>query len=116
MTGNSLHILSSIVSPNQRNRSVTFRLSILNISKIVKFKPSTSFDMRGELYRISGADLTQIDGINVMSAQTIIAEVGVDLGRFPTEAHFASFLSLCPDNQITGGKVLRRAHDVSRAV
>jgi len=68
----------------------------------------TSFDLRGELYRISGADLTQIDGINIMNAQTIIAEVGVDMSRFPSEAHFASFLGLCPDNQITGGKVFRR--------
>ena len=53
----------------------------------------TSFDLRGELYRISGA---------------LISEVGVDMSRFPSEAHFASFLGLCPDNQITGGKVLRR--------
>jgi transposase len=68
----------------------------------------TSFDLRGELYRVSGTDLTQIDGINIMNAQTIIAEVGVDMSRFPSEAHFASFLGLCPDNQITGGKVLRR--------
>jgi transposase len=68
----------------------------------------SSFDLRGELYRISGTDLTQIDGINVMTAQTIIAEVGVDMSRFPSEAHFASFLGLCPDNQITGGKVRRR--------
>lgn len=68
----------------------------------------SSFDLRGELYRISGTDLTQIDGINIMNAQTIIAEVGVDMSRFPSEAHFASFLGLCPDNQITGGKVLRR--------
>jgi transposase len=68
----------------------------------------TSFDLRGELYRISGTDLTQIDGINIMNAQTIIAEVGVDMSRFPSEAHFASFLGLCPDNQITGGKVFRR--------
>jgi transposase len=68
----------------------------------------TRFDLRGELYRISGTDLTQIDGINIMNAQTIIAEVGVDMSRFPSEAHFASFLGLCPDNQITGGKVLRR--------
>jgi transposase len=44
----------------------------------------------------------------IMTAQTIIAEVGVDMSRFPTEAHFTSFLGLCPDNQITGGKVLRR--------
>jgi transposase len=68
----------------------------------------TSFDLRGELYRISGTDLTQIEGINIMNAQTIISEVGVDMSRFPSEAHFASFLGLCPDNQITGGKVLRR--------
>jgi transposase len=68
----------------------------------------TSFDLRGELYRISGADLTQIDGINIMNAQTIIAEVGVDMSRFPSEGQFASFLGLCPDNQITGGKVFRR--------
>jgi transposase len=69
----------------------------------------TSFDLRGELYRISGTDLTQIDGINIMNAQTIIAEVGIDMSRFPSEAHFASFLGLCPDNQITGGKVFRRS-------
>jgi transposase len=68
----------------------------------------TSFDLRRELYRISGTDLTQIDGINIMNAQTIITEVGIDMSRFPSEAHFASFLGLCPDNQITGGKVLRR--------
>jgi transposase len=68
----------------------------------------TSFDVRGELYRISGTDLTQIDGINIMTAQTVIAEVGIDMSRFPSEAHFASFLGLCPDNQITGGKVFRR--------
>jgi transposase len=64
----------------------------------------------GELYRISGTDLTQIDGINVMNAETIIAEVGVDMSRFPTEAHFASFLGWCPDNRITGGKVLPPRH------
>jgi hypothetical protein len=43
----------------------------------------TSFDLRGELYRISRTSLTQIDGINVMNAQTIIAEVGVAMSRFP---------------------------------
>ncbi len=67
----------------------------------------SNFDLRSELYRISGTDLTRIDGINVITAQTIIAEVGVDMSRFPTEKHFASFLGLCPDNQITGGNVFR---------
>jgi transposase len=66
------------------------------------------FDLRSELYRISGIDLTRIDGINVMTAQTVIAEVGLDMSRWPTEAHFASWLGLCPDNKITGGKVYHR--------
>jgi len=66
------------------------------------------FNLRDELYRISGVDLTRIDGINVMIAQTIVAEVGLDMNKWPTEAHFASWLGLCPDNKITGGKVYRR--------
>ena len=66
------------------------------------------FNLRGELYRISGSDLTRIDGINVMVAQTIVAEVGLDMSKWPTEAHFASWLGLCPDNKITGGKVYHR--------
>jgi transposase len=57
---------------------------------------------------LKSCGIETIDGINIMNAQTIIAEVGVDMSRFPSEAHFASFLGLCPDNQITGGKVFRR--------
>jgi transposase len=66
------------------------------------------FDLRGELYRISGVDLTQIDGINVQTAQVVISEVGVDMTRWKTEKHFASWLGLAPNNQVTGGKVIRR--------
>jgi transposase len=66
------------------------------------------FDLRGELYRISGTDLTRIDGIDVMVAQTLIAEVGLDMSRWPTEGHFSSWLGLCPDNRSSGGKVLHR--------
>ena len=66
------------------------------------------FDLRGELYRITGVDLTRIDGIHVMIAQTILSEVGLDMSRWPTEAHFASWLGLCPDNKITGGKIYHR--------
>jgi len=58
--------------------------------------------------RITGVDLTRIDGIDVMVAQTILSEVGFDMTRWKTEAHFASWLGLCPDNQISGDKVLAR--------
>jgi transposase len=66
------------------------------------------FDLRTELYRISGVDWTQVDGIDVQVAQSVIAEVGVDLGAFPSERNFASWLGLCPTNDTSGGKVLNR--------
>jgi hypothetical protein len=66
------------------------------------------FDLGRELHRISGVDLTRIDGIDVGVAQTLISEVGLDMARWPDEHHFASWLGLCPDNRITGGKVIRR--------
>jgi transposase len=52
--------------------------------------------------------LTRIDGIEAMVAQTILSEVGLDMGRWKTEAHFSSWLGLCPDNRISGDRVLRR--------
>jgi len=66
------------------------------------------FDLRTELYRITGVDWTLVDGIDVPVAQSVIAEVGVDLSAFPSEKHFANWLGLCPTNQTSGGKVLNR--------
>jgi transposase len=66
------------------------------------------FDLRTELYRISGTDLTRIDGIDVSSAQTVISEIGLDMSRWPTEKNFSSWLGLSPDHRITGGKIVKR--------
>jgi transposase len=67
------------------------------------------FDSRAELYRIMGVDLTGIDGINEATAQLILSELGLDLQqKWPSEAQFCSWLGLCPNNEISGGKVLRR--------
>jgi transposase len=67
-----------------------------------------SFDLRTELYRITGIDWTQINGIDVLTAQTVIAEAGGDLSAFPNEKQFASWLGLCPTNEQSGGKILNR--------
>ena len=68
-------------------------------------KNNPNFNLRNELYRISGVDLTQIDGVDVMIAHTVICECGPDISAFPSEKHFASWLGLCPNNRITGGKI-----------
>ena len=71
-------------------------------------KNAPRFDLRNELQRITGVDLTRIDGIDVMVAQTLVSEVGLDMSRWKTEAHFSSWLGLCPDNRISGDRVLAR--------
>ena len=54
------------------------------------------FEAKGPLFRALGVDLTLIEGIEVGTALVILAEIGVDVSRFPTEKHFASWLRLCP--------------------
>lgn len=63
-------------------------------------------DMRAWLYQKFGVDLTAIEGIGITTALVMLTEVGPDLSKFPTEKHFCSWLGLCPDNRISGGKVL----------
>lgn len=71
-------------------------------------KNQVHFDLRGQLYELTGTDLTSIDGIDAMTAQTVVSESGIDMSRFATEKHYSSWLGLCPNHQITGGKVRRR--------
>jgi transposase len=63
-------------------------------------------DLRLELYRAFGVDLTQAPGINPLTAQVLLAEVGPTLVKFPTSAAFCSWLRLCPEPKISGGQVL----------
>jgi transposase len=66
------------------------------------------FDLRTQMYRILGTDLTQIDGVHSLTAHVFFAEVGPDLSKFDKASHFCSWLGLCPNNKVSGGKVLSR--------
>ena len=72
-----------------------------------KSKNSPDYDLRTALYRITGVDLTAIDGLNVLNVQTIVSEVGIDMSKWPTSKHFCAWLGLAPNNEISGGKPLR---------
>ena len=63
-------------------------------------------DLRTELYRVLGVDLTQVPGLGTLSLSTLLAELGPDLSAFPTHKHFCSWMGLCPENRISGDKVL----------
>ena len=64
------------------------------------------FDVRGHLYRMTGVDLTRINGVDAYTALKVISEVGTDMTRWPTAKHFASWLGLSPNNRVTGGRVI----------
>jgi transposase len=63
------------------------------------------FDVRTALYYVTGVDLTAIEGIDGLTALTVLSEIGTDMTRWPTVKHFASWLGLCPQFKKTGGHV-----------
>lgn len=65
-----------------------------------------AFDLRHELYRIAGVDLTDIPGVSTLTAQVILTEIGPDVSRFRNASAFASWLGLCPEKRVSGGKML----------
>lgn len=65
------------------------------------------FEIRTPLHLLTGGvDLTQIDGITPYTALKLLSEIGTDMGRWPSEKHFTSWLTLAPKNKISGGRLL----------
>jgi transposase len=71
-----------------------------------KLRAGDGEDLRQLHYRILGVDLTRIPAISTATVQTIVGEVGPDLSKFRSGHAFASWLGLCPNRKISGGKVL----------
>ena len=69
-------------------------------------KNAPRFDVQGHLYRMTGVDLTLIDGIDGFTALKVISEVGTDMTKWPSAKHFTSWLGLSPHNRVTGGRVM----------
>jgi hypothetical protein len=69
-----------------------------------RYKGGVAFDAQTLLERKAGVDLTRIDGISSQTALTVLSEIGLDMSRWPTEKHFASWLALCPDNRESAGR------------
>lgn len=64
------------------------------------------FDARTHLFQMTGVDLTNVDGLDSLTVLKVISEIGLDMNRWPTSKHFASWLGLSPGSKISGGKVL----------
>lgn len=72
-----------------------------------ELRPRSEQGLCEHLKRVFGVDLTKIPGIHVGIAQTLFGEIGPDFSKFSSASAFASWMALCPDNEVSGGKVLR---------
>lgn len=91
--------LPSLIDPQQQP------LKPLKRGSNRTMKNSPDYDLRSQLYRITGVDLTRIDGLNASTVQDIITDIGTDVSKWPTSKHFCSWLRVAPENKKTGGKV-----------
>lgn len=76
-----------------------------------KRKPENNevrFGARALLFRMSGVDLTVLEGISETTALVILSEIGTDLSQFPHEKNFVSWLGLCPQHRGSAGKIFKR--------
>ena len=99
----TLRLLESKVDP------VAEPLPPKTSSHVKAQRNEVSFDLRHELYRIFGVDLTQVPGLQSTIVSVFLSEVGPSVERFGNVKQFASWLGLCPDNRITGGRILSAA-------
>lgn len=72
-------------------------------------KNDIRFEATGPLFRALGVDLTRIPGIDVATSLVVLAEIGVDVSKFPTEKQFASWLGLCPRDGKSNETTKKRA-------
>lgn len=96
------------------DREIEAQLKVLQVhdgdpakgKKRGRARNAPKFDLRTQLFRMCGVDLTRIDGIDVTTALAVVSETGADMSRFPSVKHFTCWLGLCPGTKITGGKTI----------
>jgi transposase len=66
-----------------------------------------AFDPRGPLHRMTGVDLTRIEGSDETTALIVISESGLDMRKWPSAKHCTSWLGVAPHQRVSGGTVLR---------
>jgi transposase len=79
-------------------------LSAASSKQATKNKPK--FNTCSYLKAIYGVDIMAIYGISDIIALEILSETGTDMSKWETAKHFVSWLNLCLNNKITGGKLI----------
>lgn len=81
-------------------------IEIIPLSTKRKTKNQPAFNVKGYLHKVHGIDVTAIYGMSEVTSLEVLSETGTDLSKWENEKHFVSWLNLCPNNKITGGKLI----------
>lgn len=80
--------------------------NMVSSAKKKKQKNSPRYNVGAYLHRILKTDVTAIYGLSDVAGLQILAETGTDMSKWPSEKHFVSWLNLCPNNKLSGGKLI----------
>lgn len=101
-----VHLQKMVAMSNEGVIEELPKEGVLKKTKVKKGKNQPVYNVREYLLKIHGVDVVDIYGIRDSSAMEILAETGTDLSRWENEKKFVSWLNLCPNNKITGGKLI----------
>jgi transposase len=65
-----------------------------------------SFDIKKEITRIAGVDLTLLPAIGPSTALTLVSETGLNMNLWKSSKHFTSWLGIAANNRVSGGRIL----------
>ncbi len=99
-------VMNALSSVRRRQEGATADRSVSPKPHRNRTANEPAFDVGGSLHTLLGKDLTRIDGVGPYLALKLVSECGDDLSAWPSAKHFTSWLSLAPNNKISGGKVL----------
>lgn len=100
-------VLQQMSALSVHKKDLSINLNITGNKKKRKARKNEyNFDAVEYLKQITGVDLTKVDGFDVNTILSIIAEVGTDLSKFKTSKHFIGWLRLCPNPRISGGRII----------
>ena len=71
-------------------------------------KNQLRFDGKTILHELAGIDLSAVHGLDASTVLTILSETGPDMSPWKSAKHWAAWLTLAPNNRITGGKPIRK--------